>query len=189
MKRDECFEVLAKHRTSELVVCTIGVMGRDWCYFSPSELNFESCGAMGMASSIGLGLALAQPQRKVMVLDGDGALLMNLGTLATIAGAAPPNLIHFVLENEAYESCGGQPLVNPGRVSFATIARGAGIQKVHEIEQLEDFQKVIPHILKEEGPVFVVLKATKGDTPVPRRQENPVEQTIQFKKAVEKASS
>src|SRR5512146_1949462 len=98
MKRDECFRVLARHVKEEIVVATYS-SAFDWLAIADRPLNYFSHGAMGLGSSHGLGLALGLPQRRVIVLDGDGSLLMNLGTLVTIAGARPKNLIHFVCQN------------------------------------------------------------------------------------------
>ena len=92
------------------------------------ELDLPVFGAMGKASSLALGVALAQPHRRVVVLDGDGALLMNLGSLVTIAGRQPANLVHFVFDDGAYVTTGGQPVPGDGRHDFAAIAKGAGIE-------------------------------------------------------------
>lgn len=98
MQRSKLLEVISEMRTDEIVVATMSAI-KDWGRLSSSALDFYVAGAMGYASSVGLGLALAQAKRKVVVLDGDGSLLMNLGTLVTIVGVQPKNLIHFVLEN------------------------------------------------------------------------------------------
>src|SRR5476649_1270187 len=103
MKRDACLKVLARHRGDAVVVATYQA-AFDWMRIAPHALNYVSIGAMGQASSHALGLALGRPDRRVIVLDGDGSLLMNLGTLVTIAAAAPRNLLHFVCENGVYES-------------------------------------------------------------------------------------
>lgn len=95
MKRDEALALLARHVTDEAVVATYQA-AFDWMRLAPRDLNYVSIGAMGIASSHALGLALGRPDRRVVVLDGDGSLLMNLGSLATIAGAAPRNLAHLV---------------------------------------------------------------------------------------------
>ncbi|MFM8678918.1 MAG: thiamine pyrophosphate-dependent enzyme [Alphaproteobacteria bacterium] len=95
MKRDEALALLARHVTDEAVVATYQA-AFDWMRLAARDLNYVSIGAMGIASSHALGLALGRPDRRVVVLDGDGSLLMNLGSLATIAGAAPRNLAHLV---------------------------------------------------------------------------------------------
>jgi phosphonopyruvate decarboxylase len=162
MKRDECFKVLAEHIADDIVVGAYS-SAFDWIATRPGHpLNYNSVGAMGLASSHGLGLALACPERRVVVLDGDGSLLMNLGTLVTIANVAPRNLIHCVCNNGAYEANGGHPI--PGReiVSFAGLAKGAGYRNVHEFADLDKFTAEIAGILGAEGPVFIELRVEVG---------------------------
>jgi len=123
MKRDQCLRILARHLRDEIVVSTYS-SAHSWHAINDRPLNYFSIGAMGLASSHGLGLALGLPRRRVIVLDGDGSLLMNLGSLVTIAAAAPKNLIHFVCQNGSYEANGGHPLPNP-EVDFAGTGREA----------------------------------------------------------------
>jgi phosphonopyruvate decarboxylase len=113
---------------------------------------------MGLASSHALGLALGRPDKRVIVLDGDGSLLMNLGTLVTTAEAAPKNLYHFVMENGTYEANGGHPIPGRGAVSFAGLARSAGHKSVYEFADLKVFEQQVGAILAEPGPAFVGLK-------------------------------
>jgi len=97
-----------------------------------------------------------------MVIDGDGSLLMNLGSLVTIAEAAPPNQVHFVCQNNTYEANGFHAIPGADKVSFAGFARAAGIEKVYEFDELADFDQRIGTVLAEPGPVFVVLKVIAG---------------------------
>jgi phosphonopyruvate decarboxylase len=113
---------------------------------------------MSKASSFGLGLALARPDRKMVVLDGDGGLLMNLGSLVTIANMAPANLVHFVFENGVYRTSGGQPIPGKLKVDFAAMAKDAGFEKVYTFSNGEDFSSNVKQILHEKGPTFVYLK-------------------------------
>jgi sulfopyruvate decarboxylase subunit beta len=126
---------------------------------------------MGKASSIGLGIALARPERKVLVFDGDGSLLMNLGSLVTIAGLAPRNLIHFVFENGQYEVTGGQPIPGLGKLGFARMADGAGFARSYEFAELGAFTAALPEILAADGPTMVCLKtlSTERTLPIPDR--------------------
>jgi sulfopyruvate decarboxylase subunit beta len=152
---------LAAHITDEIVVATYS-SATDWIATVDRPLNYFSFGAMGLASSHGLGLALAQPERRVLVLDGDGSLLMNLGTLVTIGAVAPRNFTHIVARNETYEANGGHP--TPGRAAhFAGMAREAGIAKSYRIETLDDFEALIPTLLHEDGPIFVELIIAQGE--------------------------
>jgi sulfopyruvate decarboxylase subunit beta len=155
MKRDECFEILKRHITDEVVVASYS-SAVEWNDLNPRDLNYFSVGAMGLGPSHGLGLALARPDRRIVVLDGDGSLLMNLGSLVTIAAAAPKNLVHFVCQNECYEANGSHPLPNPG-VDFAGLARSAGYAQVHDFSELKSFEQQIGHVLAQEGPVFATL--------------------------------
>jgi len=164
MKRDDCLKALARHVTDADIVLPVYSTAFDWIDIRPHPLNYLSHGAMGLASSHALGLALGRPDKRVIVLDGDGSLLMNLGSLVTIAEVAPRNLIHFVCENGIYEANGGHPIPGAGRISFAGFARAAGYRSVHEFGDLGAFSEGIGAILKEEGPVFVVLKVVAGET-------------------------
>jgi len=167
MHRSELLKVIAEARTDEIVVVTMSPV-KDWVRLSSSPLDFLVAGAMGYASSVGLGLALAQPARKVIVLDGDGSLLMNLGTLVTIAGLQPKNLVHFVLENQLYEVPGGIPLPGAGKYNLGALARAAGLTRVHEFDQLAVFREHLGAILKGSGPTFASLKVARGPSdPLP----------------------
>ncbi len=165
MNRRAALEILKQHITDEIVVAAYST-AHDWLDINDRALNYFSCGAMGLGSSHGLGLALARPERKVVVLDGDGSLLMNLGTLVTIAAAQPKNFIHTVWHNGSYEANGGHPLPNRD-VDFAGMAKSAGIGKTWRLDNLRNFEQQIGAILKEEGPVFVDILIEQGPI-VPR---------------------
>jgi thiamine pyrophosphate-dependent acetolactate synthase large subunit-like protein len=165
MKRDDCFRILKQHITDEIVVATYS-SATDWILISPRVLNYFSTGAMGLASSHALGLALGRPDKRVLVLDGDGSLLMNLGSLVTIAAAAPRNLIHFVAHNGTYEANGGHPLPNPA-VDFAGLARAAGYREALTLADLDGFAAEIGAILQRDGPVLVELMVEPGAVNVP----------------------
>ena len=158
MDQRDAMAVLENLRGDAVVIFTMTAIP-DWEQVSrlPTR-DLPLWGAMGKASSIALGLALARPDLKVIVLDGDGSLLNNLGTLATIAGKAPKNLCHFVLENGVYATTGGQPIPAQGLVSFAGLAQAAGYAATHEFDDLEEFTSSAKGILEESGPVFVCLK-------------------------------
>ena len=113
---------------------------------------------MGGHASFGLGLALAQPQKKVVLFDSEGDVLMGMGALATIAEQAPSNFYHFMLDNECYATTGGQPVPNAKNLAYDVIARGAGYPHTFSFDTLEDFSNNIKAILDLPGPVFVALK-------------------------------
>jgi thiamine pyrophosphate-dependent acetolactate synthase large subunit-like protein len=160
MKRDECFRILARHVTDEIVIASYS-SAVDWNGLGPRLRNYFSVGAMGLASSHGLGLALGRPTQRVLVLDGDGSLLMNLGSLVTIAAAAPKNLVHFVCQNGTYEANGSHPIPNP-EVDFAGMARAAGYAQTHDFSDLAAFTQQIGHVLAQDGPVFATLRVERS---------------------------
>ena len=162
MKRDECLKVLARHRSDEIVVA-VYTAAQEWIHISPNELNYTFTGAMGQGSSHGLGIALGRPDKRVIILDGDGSLLMNLGSLVTIANAQARNLVHCVCENGTYETNGSVPIPGAGRLSFAGMAREAGYPRTYEFHNLEEWDRNLDQILREEGPILVDLKVEPGE--------------------------
>ena len=154
----EAIKAINDLRDEEIVIGTM-TPNRYWELITDRpDLDLPVFGAMGKASSIALGLALARPDKKFIVLDGDGALLMNLGSLVTISGKNPDNLIHFVFDDGAYVTTGGQPVPGGGRHDFVSIAKGAGIEQSHSFEDLEALVNDLPHLLALNGPVFVAIK-------------------------------
>jgi len=160
MKRDECFRLLARHVTDEIVVATYS-SAVDWLALGERALNYFSVGAMGLDSSHALGLALGRPDRRIICLQGDGSLLMNLGSLVTIAAARAKNLVHFVVQNGTYEANGGHPIPTT-TVDFAAMARDAGYARVHTFSDLANFAQQAGHVVKEEGPVFATLHVERS---------------------------
>jgi thiamine pyrophosphate-dependent acetolactate synthase large subunit-like protein len=155
MKRDECFRVLKRHVTDEVVVATYS-SAVDWLNMGERVLNYFSIGAMGLDSSHALGLALGRPDKRIICLQGDGSLLMNLGCLVTIAAIAPKNLVHIVVQNNTYEANGGHPIPNT-KTDFAGMARSAGYAHAHDFADIANFEQQAGHVLKQEGPVFATL--------------------------------
>jgi phosphonopyruvate decarboxylase len=160
MKREDCFKALARHITDEVVIATYS-SAVEWLDLGPRVLNYFSMGAMGLASSHALGLALAYPNRRIIALDGDGSLLMNLGSLVTIAGVAPKNLVHFVSNNGTYEANGGHPIPNP-KVDFCGLARSAGYAHTHDFSELASFEQQVAHVIGQQGPVFATLHVERS---------------------------
>ncbi len=159
--RVEFFKTLAELRTDEVVIGTM--MAKFWLPgLCPHPLNLRTSAAMGYTSSVALGLAIGSPERKVVVLDGDGSLLMNLGTLVTIAERSPANLIHIVLENGLYELPGRVKLPAADKISLCGFARAAGWTKVYEFDEAGPLREHLGKILREPGPAFVDLKIAPG---------------------------
>ena len=141
------------------------------------DANLYTWGAMGLSSSIGLGVALAAPDRKVIVMDGDGSMLMNLGSLGTIARQNPKNMIHIVWDNHQWAGTGGQPTHTAGVTDLAAVARGAGIPKVEAVSTLEALEEVFDRALTEDGPWCIVADVEGGDKP--NRPEVSLEDNLQ----------
>ena len=143
----------------EALVLTTMSSARGWAAVSTRpELDLPISGAMGKASSVGLGLALARPERRVIVLDGDGSLLMNLGSLVTIGGMAPTNLVVIVCQNGVYEITGGQPIPGIERLDLCQVALGAGFRRAEAIDNVAQLEARLPELLAADGPSFATLR-------------------------------
>ncbi|MBI4234660.1 MAG: thiamine pyrophosphate-binding protein [Chloroflexi bacterium] len=154
----EATRVINQHRGDAVVVPTMTPL-RLWLTLSQrTDLDLPVMGAMGKGSSLGLGVALAQPGRKVFVLDGDGSLLMNLGSLVTVGNMGPSNFYHFVFEDGVYTTTGGQPIPGEGKFSFTALARASGYRAVHDFDNLEEFASQVSDILKRPGPTLICLR-------------------------------
>ena len=156
MNRIDALSSLLRFRNDAIVVSVFS-SAADWSTMSNHPLYFYAVGAMGQASSMGLGFAIGMPDRKVIVLDGDGSLLMNLGSIVTMASVAPKNLIYFVLQNNDYECIGSYPVPGKGRVNFSKMARAAGFDKVYEFNTIEDLQSSLEQLMDEPGPIFATI--------------------------------
>jgi phosphonopyruvate decarboxylase len=164
------------HRGDAIVVPGRG--GRHWLPLSDNQMLDAPVGdpAMGGHAGFALGLALAQPARKVVLFDSEGDILMSLGMLVTIAEQAPANFYHFLLDNECYATTGGQPVPNAQNVAYDVMARGAGYPSSHAFTELEAFAPALPEILSRPGPTFIALKVFPEIENAPiaqRRRWNP----------------
>jgi thiamine pyrophosphate-dependent acetolactate synthase large subunit-like protein len=186
MKRYECFQAIAPLVRDELFVTTAGGATSEWSAIRPGDGNLQ-VKTLGLCSSIGLGLAIAVPRRKVFVFDGDGALWMNLGSLATIALHQPKNLIHICWDNREYESSGGEPTVSrAGRINFGELARAAGIQSSRSAETLQELAEAVRHALDHDGPHFIWARIEPGRAEVPPLPYDELENKYRFIRYVEK---
>lgn len=155
-----------------------------WREIAPDDLSVGCVGFMGGASALGLGLALARPDRRVVVFDGDGSLLMQLGSLATIAGAAPRNLTHLVFKNGVYHTSGAQAIPGGLQVDFVTMAKGAGYRRAYAVRELGDFTKRLPSMLADPGPILVELSTGLSEkTPMTARGGRPFHEQAQALRA------
>jgi thiamine pyrophosphate-dependent acetolactate synthase large subunit-like protein len=184
MLLSEALTVLAAHRGNRIVLPTMASVG-EWPKFSDSSLDFSYMpSAMGAGPALGLGLALSQPDRGVIVINGDGSMLMNLGSLVTLA-QQPANLFVVIINNELFEVTGGQPTAGTGHVDFVALARGAGIRRVYAFSDNEAWQSGAAEALSGTGPVVIVLQV-KGRTgqKTPRPPRPMAEQIQRLKKAL-----
>ncbi len=156
MKPEDVLRLIAAARGTAICVPTMTTLPA-WRGIEPGDLSVGCVGFMGGASALGLGLALGAPDRRVIVLDGDGSLLMQLGSLATIAGAAPRNFTHFLFKNGVYHTSGSQEIPGGPGVDFAAMAKAAGYRNAYTITSLDDFTKRLPSLLSEDGPIMVQL--------------------------------
>ncbi|MBM4241618.1 MAG: sulfopyruvate decarboxylase subunit beta [Euryarchaeota archaeon] len=164
MERIEAIKRIAEQLNDELVICNIGFPSRELYHVKDSPTHFYMLGSMGMASSIGLGLTLAQ-ERKVVVLDGDGSVLMNMGSLVTIYNQSPENLILVVLDNECYGSTGSQ-CSYAKTVDLLELAKSVGFKETFLLKSDVDY-KNFKNVLETKGPVFVHVKVDPGNADVP----------------------
>ncbi|MDA1174706.1 MAG: thiamine pyrophosphate-dependent enzyme [Chloroflexi bacterium] len=156
MLRPDGIRALLDRVTDEPIIANLGSATFDLYHAQQRDANFYTWGAMGMVSSIGLGVALAAPEKKVYVIDGDGSLLMNLGSLGTIARQNPKNLVHIVMDNQQWAETGGQPTHTSTGTDLAEIARASGIAHVIRVASLEDFEDALDHAVNEDGPWCIV---------------------------------
>ena len=163
IRRDFALSALRGLITPRDLVVAVYQSCFDWLALCPRDLNYVSTGAMGQASSHALGLAIGSPERQVIVLDGDGSLLMNLGSLVTIATVRPQHFLHLVFENGVYEVNGAHPTPGTGYMDFAAMAIAAGYQKAVCFSELEAFEAALPALLAADGPVMAVLKIIPGE--------------------------
>ncbi len=150
----DLLSLFALHRGDAIVISGRG--GRHWIGISDTAFDLPlGDPAMGGHAGFGLGLALAQPDRRVVLFDSEGDLLMSLGQLPTIAEQAPANFYHFVLDNEVYATTGGQPVPNSKRVDYPAMAMAAGYPTAAGFTDREDVAAALPDLLRTPGPVFL----------------------------------
>jgi thiamine pyrophosphate-dependent acetolactate synthase large subunit-like protein len=185
MTHQEALEVLAACRGERVVITTHGSVDL-WTSLSDTPLDLAYVPAsMGQAPGLGLGLALAQPQRGVVVVCGDGHLLMNLGCLVTLA-ASPANLFLVVIDNGVYEVTGGQPIPGLGRADLAGLAAASGIPRVYSCRSVGEWRALAPEALSGPGPVFVrlLVEARPGQS-APSAMRPMAEQLTRLRRALQ----
>ena len=165
MKRFECLKLLASVMDPKtIVVANVGPISREWNALRPSDANLLQVN-LGLCAAVGLGIAVSLPHRQVVILDGDGNLLLNLASLADMANQDLANTVHIVLDNESYEGGGGLRSATAGKADLAAIARGAGVSNVSQATTLQEFERETRASLKNGGHHFIVAKVEKGSVP------------------------
>jgi thiamine pyrophosphate-dependent acetolactate synthase large subunit-like protein len=174
MHTADVLKTFAEHRGDSIVISGRG--GRHWIGISDTAFDLPlGDPAMGGHAGFGLGLALAQPNKRVVLFDSEGDILMSLGQLPTIAEQAPANFYHFILDNGVYATTGGQPVPGASTVDYAALARASGYPTAHNFSELQPFAQQLPGILAKPGPVFVALKVT------PEVENTPIGQRVRWR--------
>jgi sulfopyruvate decarboxylase subunit beta len=187
MKRFDCLAALAAVANDALVVSSAGAMTLEWNYVRPGDGNFR-VRTLGLCSSIALGMALGLPGRKVIALDGDGSLLMNLCSLPTIARMRPKNLVHIVFDNEVYEASGSKKTATGAGTDLVGVARAAGIENSRWANSLDDFTNAVAVALSGHELCFIGAKVSTERAEVPPYPIDEVENKYRFIRHVEKTT-
>jgi len=177
--------VLAHVGINDLVVSTTGMISRELFTLKDRPGNFYMIGSMGLASAMGLGLAIQAPNKRVFVLEGDGSAMMSLGTLPLIASEQPANLVHIILDNEAYESTGGQASIS-SNFDLAQTAATTGYPWTRRVEDLEELEAALTEATNGSQLSLILVKC--GIAPIegiPRVSHTPEEIRDRFKAAVQ----
>jgi thiamine pyrophosphate-dependent acetolactate synthase large subunit-like protein len=185
MKRFECLKAVAGVAGDALVVSSAGATTLEWNSLHPSDGNFR-VRTLGLCSSIALGMALGLPYRKIIALDGDGSLLMNLSSLATIARMHPKNLTHIVFDNEVYEASGSKKTATGAGTDLVGVARAAGIINSQWANSIEEFTLAVSNAMKGGELCFIGAKVGTERTQVPPYPIDEIENKYRFIRYIEK---
>jgi len=185
MKRFDCLKLIAAEAKDALVVSSAGAMTLEWNALRPGDGNFR-VRTLGLCSSIALGMALGLPHRKIIALDGDGSLLMNLCSLPTIARMRPSNLVHIVFDNEVYEASGSKKTATACGTDLVGVARAAGIKNSGWANNLSEFGRAILAGMTTNELRFIGAKVTTERTEVSPYPLDEVENKYRFVRYVER---
>jgi thiamine pyrophosphate-dependent acetolactate synthase large subunit-like protein len=164
--RFEMLERLAGHVGDALVLTNLKGTAHEWHHLHPEDSNLLYLG-MGMPTPAALGLAMALPNRRVIALDGDGSILLDLAAIPTVGHVRPKNLTVIVFDNEAYESNGALPTVTASGTDLTGVARASGIHSALTVAEADDFEEAASHALTTDGPHFITAKVARGTRKVP----------------------
>lgn len=178
MARYEAIQDIMNQIDDEIVVCNIGFPSRELYEIDDRDKNFYMIGSMGLASSIGLGLALSKPDEDIVVIDGDGSLLMNMGSLVTIFAANPSNLTWIVIDNGAYGSTGNQDTYAQ-LIDLVDIAKSVGFKNSYDFKDID-----LKEIINSNDASFIVYNTEAGNSKAPIIDLSPIEIKERFMKAI-----
>lgn len=193
MKRYDCLKAIAEDVGDALVICTVGGASSEWNAIRPGDGNLR-CRTLGLVSSIAMGLALALPDRLVVAIDGDGALLMNACGLPTLAWQSPPNLIHLVFDNGIYESSGLRPTATRDGADLVAMAKGAGIKHACWASSVGHFKEEFRKAKERRAFSMIAAKVEASKEYVESWRKLPafsyseVENTYRFMRHIEKTA-
>jgi len=159
--RKEAINIVAEKIGNQPIISANGFISRDLFEVCDKNSNFYMIGSMGLASSIGLGLALQNPKKMIYVFDGDGNILMNLGSLTTISKLKPKNFIHIIFDNSSHESTGGQP-TSTNKISIDAIAKAVNF-KAFRCNSKKDLDETFKKIKNISGPIIILMKISKSE--------------------------
>lgn len=178
MARYEAIRDIMEHIDEELVICNIGFPSRELYEIDDRSKNFYMIGSMGLASSIGLGLALAKPSKNIVVIDGDGSLLMNMGSLVTVFANNPSNLTWIVIDNGAYGSTGNQDTYAQ-MLDLVDVAKGVGFKNSYDFNDIN-----LKDVMHNENASFVVYRTEAGNSKAPIIDLDPITIKERFMKSI-----
>ena len=183
-RTDAIIKVMESVNRQDLVVSTTGIISRELFFNADRPANFYMLGSMGLASSLGLGLCLQNPLKKVFILDGDGSSLMSLGTIPLIGVSSPSNLIHIILDNQCYESTGGQPSISAD-IDISEIARAGTYTVSERISTIQELDHALYEYQNVAGPILLLIECNQEPSSgVPRVSHTPIAIRDMFKEAL-----
>lgn len=182
MKRYDAIKKIIETVNDEIIVCNLGAPSRELYDISDREENFYMLGSMGLSSSIAFGIAISLPNRKIICIDGDGSILMNLGSLSTISNNNPNNLTLIIIDNSSYGSTGNQKTYTSNKTRLEIIAKGAGFDSIIVIDKEDQIIPALENL--ESGCHFVLIKTQPGNAKVENVPLLPEEIKERFRKVI-----
>ena len=182
MIRKDAINIISNFGKDDIIISANGFISRDLYSSFEKSTNFYMIGSMGLASSIGLGIALKKPKKKVLIFDGDGNILMNLGSLITIGALQPKNLLHFIFDNKIHESTGGQP-THSTEISISKIGRAVNY-RVFIIKNKKNLENLLKKIKQIRGPILVHIQISKSKEKSSRVEIEPEKIKTRFMSAI-----